>query len=47
LDSVLFFPEAWAKYKSHIFDGNVLIFFGTKSKSKDSLIVEKCFTPKS
>jgi DNA polymerase-3 subunit alpha len=47
LDSVLFFPEAWAKYKTHIFDGNVLIFFGTKSKSKDSLIVEKCFTPKS
>ena len=47
LDSIIFFPETWEKYRPHIFDGNVLIFTGKKSKAKDSLIVEKCFVPKS
>ena len=47
LDSIIFFPECWEKYRAHIFDGNVLIFTGKKSKAKDSLIVEKCFVPKS
>jgi len=47
LDSIIMFPETWEKYRPHVFDGNVLIFTGKKSKAKDSLIVEKCFVPKS
>lgn len=46
LDSIIMFPETWAKYKMHIFEGNVLVFTGKKSKEKDSLIVDKCFIPK-
>lgn len=47
LDSIILFPEVWEKYKTHIFEGNVLVFTGKKSKNKDSLIVEKCFEPQS
>lgn len=47
LDSVIFFPEQWAKYKSHIFLGNILVFTGKKSQNRDGLIVEKCFIPSS
>lgn len=47
LDSIIMFPEVWEKYRPHVFDGNVLIFTGKKSKAKDSLIVDKCFVPKS
>ena len=46
LDSIILFPETWASYRTHVFEGNVLIFTGKKSKNKDSLIVEKCFIPK-
>lgn len=45
LDSIIFFPDQLSKYRTHLFDGNILIFSGNKSKSKDGLIVEKCFTP--
>lgn len=45
LDSIVLFPETWIKYKAHIFEGNILIFAGKKSKNKDSLIVDKCFVP--
>jgi len=45
LDSVVFFPEQLTKYKHHLFVGNILVFVGNKSKSKDGLIVEKCFIP--
>jgi DNA polymerase-3 subunit alpha len=45
LDSVIFFPEQWTKYKTHIFEGNILIFTGNRAKSKDGLIVDKCFEP--
>lgn len=45
LDSVIFFPEQLSKYRTHLFDGNILIFSGNKSKAKDGLIVEKCFMP--
>lgn len=45
LDSVIFFPEAYATYMPHLFEGNILIFVGNRSKSKDSFIVEKCFIP--
>jgi len=47
LDSVIFFPETWTKYKPHIFNGNVLIFIGNRAKTKDGFIVEKCFIPRS
>jgi DNA polymerase III alpha subunit len=45
LDSVVFFPEQLIKYKHHLFVGNILVFVGNKSKTKDGLIVEKCFIP--
>lgn len=45
LDSVVFFPEQLAKYKHHLFVENILVFVGNKSKTKDGLIVEKCFIP--
>lgn len=45
LDSVVFFPEQLAKYKHHLFVDNILVFVGNKSKTKDGLIVEKCFIP--
>lgn len=47
LDSVIFFPEQYEKYKHHLFETNILIFSGNKAKSKDGLIVEKCFVPSS
>lgn len=46
LDSVIFFPEAYATYMNHLFLGNILIFRGTRSKTKDSFVVEKCFSPR-
>ena len=45
LDSVVLFPEQFSKYRSYLFVGNILVFSGNKSKSKDGLIVEKCFEP--
>jgi DNA polymerase-3 subunit alpha len=47
LDTVVFFPEAFSQYKTHLFIDNILVFVGNKSKSKDGLIVEKCFIPSS
>lgn len=46
MDSVIFFPESWSKYKTHMFNGNVLVFVGNKAKTKDGFVVEKCFTPR-
>lgn len=45
LDSVILFPEQLSKYRTHLFNGNILIFSGNRSKTKDGLIVEKCYTP--
>jgi len=45
LDTVVFFPEIFSKYRSYLFLGNILVFAGNRSKSKDGLIVEKCFNP--
>jgi DNA polymerase-3 subunit alpha len=45
LDSVIFFPEQLAQYKHHLYNNNILIFCGSKSKSRDGLIVQKCFMP--
>ncbi len=47
LDSLILFPEKWLEFKSHLYIGNILIFVGNKAKTKDGLIVEKCFVPKS
>lgn len=47
LDSVVFFPDQYSKYKHYLFENNILIFIGSKNKNKDSLIVEKCFVPSS
>lgn len=47
VDSIIFFPEKWTQFKPHLYAGNILIFIGTKGKSKDGLIVDKCFAPKS
>lgn len=45
LDSVIFFPEQFAKYKNYLYNGNILVFAGSKTKSKDGLVVDKCFAP--
>lgn len=47
LDSVIFFPEVFAQYRPYLFVGNILVFSGNRSKTKDGLIVEKCFNPSS
>lgn len=46
IDSVIFFPEAYKTYRNVLFDGNVIIVKGNKSKTGDSLIVEKTFIPR-
>lgn len=46
LDSVIFFPEQYKKYKSILFTNNVIIVCGNKSKAKDSLLVEKAYIAK-
>ena len=47
VDSVVLFPEKWLEYKHHIFNGNVLVFIGNKTKNKDAFVVDKCFIPSS
>jgi DNA polymerase-3 subunit alpha len=47
LDSMIFFPEAYEKYKHHLFEENILVFAGIKAQNKDGFIVEKCFVPAS
>jgi DNA polymerase-3 subunit alpha len=43
VDSVIFFPDVYKKYKSILFSGNVIIVCGTRSKAKDSFVVEKAY----
>ena len=45
IDSVIFFPEQLSKYRNHLFIGNILVFVGSRSKTKDGFVVEKCFIP--
>ena len=47
LDSVVCFPQEYKTYKHILFDGNIVIFKGKRSKNKDGLIVEKIFLPSS
>ena len=46
IDSVIFFPEAYKQYRNILFDNNVIIIKGKKSRNGDSMIVEKAFIPK-
>jgi DNA polymerase-3 subunit alpha len=46
LDSVIFFPEVYKKYRNILFDHNVIIIQGKKNQTGDSLIVEKAYLPK-
>lgn len=47
LDSVIVFPEQYKKYQNIIYDGNVIIIKGNRSKNRDGLIVEKVYIPSS
>lgn len=46
VDSVVYFPEAYKKYRNQLFLGNIVIVKGTKSKNKDGLVAEKTYIPK-
>ena len=46
LDSVIVFPEAYRTYQNVLFDNNIIILKGIRSKEKDSLIVDKIYVPK-
>lgn len=46
IDSVIFFPEKYKTYKNILFEGNVIIISGNRSKSRDSLVVEKAYIAK-
>lgn len=47
MDGVVFFPEHYKKYRNQLFEGNIVIVKGNKSKTKDGLVVEKVFLPRS
>jgi DNA polymerase-3 subunit alpha len=47
IDSIIMFPEAYREYRNILFPGNVIIVKGSRSKSGDGLIVEKCYIPQS
>lgn len=47
LDSVVFFPDQYRSYRNILFNSNVIIVKGNRSKSGDGLIVEKAYIAKS
>ena len=47
IDSVIFFPEKLKAYKQILFQGNVIILAGNRSKGSDGLIVEKAYIARS
>lgn len=48
LDCVIFFPEQYQLYRNILFEQNVVLFKGNRSKgSKESFVVEKCYIAKS
>tara|TARA_R100000278_G_scaffold30063_1_gene27799 strand:- start:6322 stop:7923 length:1602 start_codon:yes stop_codon:yes gene_type:complete len=47
LDSIVIFPEAYRIYQNVLFNGNIIIIKGNRSKDKESLIVDKIFIPQS
>jgi DNA polymerase-3 subunit alpha len=46
LDSVVYFPEIYKKYRNQLFLGNVVIIKGNRSKNKEGIVVEKTYLPK-
>jgi len=46
IDSVIFFPDQYREYKNALFEGNIVIVKGNRSRT-DGLIVEKMFLAKS
>ena len=47
LDSIVFFPEQYAKYKHILFTNNIIILKGARSRDGNSFIVEKAYVAKS
>jgi DNA polymerase-3 subunit alpha len=47
MDSVVFFPEKYREYRNILFQGNVIIVKGARSRSGDAFVVEKCYIPSS
>jgi DNA polymerase III subunit alpha len=47
IDSVIVFPEQYQTYKNVLYNGNVIIVKGNRSKNRDGLIVEKIYLPSS
>ena len=45
LESIIVFPEAYRTYQNVLFDNNIIIIKGIRSKEKDSLIVDKIYVP--
>lgn len=45
VDSIIVFPEAYRSYQNILFNNNVVIVKGTRSKDKDGLIADKFFIP--
>ena len=43
LDSVIFFPDQYREYKNVLFPGNIVIVKGSRTKTGDSLVVEKTY----
>lgn len=46
IDTVIFFPEQYKTYKNILFDGNIIIVVGNRSKTGDGLVVEKAYIAK-
>ncbi len=46
IDSVIFFPDQYREYKNILFEGNIIIIKGNRSKDKDAIIVEKAYIAK-
>ena len=45
-DSVIFFPEQYKKYKNLLFQNNVVIVKGSKTKNGDGIVVDKAYIAK-
>lgn len=46
MDSVIFFPDQYREYKNVLFEGNIIIIKGNRSKTGDGLMVEKAYIAK-
>lgn len=46
IDSVIFFPEAYKEFRNILFQNNVIIVKGNKTKGKDALVIQKAYIPR-